>query len=388
VRLTRRGVAVLGVAVLLAASGLWGRYPLPAVLGAAAVGVVLAALLFTARPPEVRVSRSVHPDLVERGRPAVARLRIRNTGARHLTDLLATDAVGPDTRVVRVADLAPDTEATGSYDLPTGARGRLTVGPLTLERMDPFGLARRRVTAGEVATVRVHPRQWPAHPPGRARRRGAHEEGTVDDARRGAADLRDVREYVPGDEVRHLHWKATARTGRLMVRDLADPRRRRLTVLLDTRARVLSATAFDEAVDVAASLLRGAARAGHPARVVTATGREVAVDGPYAVRPMLDALSELDPDDASPDAALPAPVGAGGDLVVLTAGAGALTEAARLRRRFPGMVLIAIGPSGPSGPASPAGSSGLSGSDTVGGVPVLRAVDAEQAVHRWNEANR
>jgi uncharacterized protein (DUF58 family) len=367
VRLTRRGITVLAVAALLSVSGWWGRYPLPVALGAAALGVVLAALLTTSRPPTVSTGRSIHPDLVERGRPARARLRVRNTGARRLVGLLATDALGRDARVLPLGDLAPDAETTRDYDLPTGSRGRLTVGPLVIERTDPFGLARSRVTSADRATVRVHPRQWPAQPPAGGRRRMVHEEGTVDETRRGSADLRDVREYVPGDEVRHLHWKATARTGRLMVRDLSDPRRSRLTVLVDTRAGILTAADFDEAVDVAASLLSASARAGHPGRLITSAGREVAVDGPYAIRPMLDALSELRQDRSTADPALvPAQARrAGGDLVVITAGP---------HPGLPGAMLMLVGPA--------------SGSDEATSRRVIRAADAEQAVRRWNEANR
>jgi uncharacterized protein (DUF58 family) len=364
VRPTRRGAALLAAAVLLIAAGAWLRFPVAVALGAAAAAAVLAALLVTARPPRVRVHRTIRPELVERGRPAVARLRI-GTGARRLAGLRAVEPVGPDTRALPLPDLASGAEVVREYDVPTATRGRLIVGPLVVDRSDPLGLARHRVVAGDAGTVQVHPRQWPARPPS-GRRRAAHEDGTADAARRGGAELWDVREYLPGDEVRHLHWKATARAGRLMVRDLSDPRRSRLTVLLDTRPRALTAAQFDEAVDVAASLLAGAARAGHPARLVTAAGREVAVDDAYAIRPMLDALSELRQEGS---AMLPAG-SAGGDLVVVTGDA-----ADGWRLRAPGAVLIVLG-----GPETAPGE--------VAGVRVIRAPDAERALRLWNGAHR
>ena len=57
----------------------------------------------------------------------------------------------------------------------------------------------------------------------------------------GAMDLRALRPYVPGDELRHLHWKATARTGQLMVREYVDPAQPWCVVVLDTRRDVLDA---------------------------------------------------------------------------------------------------------------------------------------------------
>ena len=80
-------------------------------------------------------------------------------------------------------------------------------------------------------------------------------------------DLRALRPYVPGDELRHLHWKATARTGQLIVREYVDPAQPWCVVVLDTRRDVLDADAFEAAVEIVASVLWAAAEQDRPVRL-------------------------------------------------------------------------------------------------------------------------
>jgi uncharacterized protein (DUF58 family) len=333
VRPTRRGVAVLAGAAVLVASGWWLRYPLLTALGAAGLATVAAALLVARRAPRVEVTRAIRPDRVERGGPAVATLSVRPEG----TPVTIWDAVAGQVNVVRTAD-------TAEYPLPTGVRGRFPVGRLQVGLEDPLGLARGRHRTGGTTTLTVHPRQRPARAYGGHSRTAAPGPAT-DDGWQGADEQRGVREYEPGDEVRRLHWKATAHTGRLMVRELADLRQARLTVLLDTRTGALSEADFEEAVDVAASLLGAAARAGLRARLFTAGGREV----PDHV---LEALIDVRQDDARTLAA-----DGGGRLVLIT---GESAAPARLGRTFSSVVVLSLG----------------------------HGVGAEQALRRWNEAYR
>ncbi|MEE6258198.1 DUF58 domain-containing protein [Plantactinospora sonchi] len=404
-RLTGRGRAVLVLGVLALAVGFWGGYPFLRALGGALVGAVLAAVLLTARGLTVTVRRSVYPDRVERGRPAVATLRVGNPGVRRQAGFLATDPVAGTSRGVRVRSLPPGGEAVHHYELPTGTRGPLTVGPLTLHRVDPFGLSRTGAGVGETALLRVHPRQLPARPLAGGHRRHHHEGVRTDNTLRGSVDLQDVREYVPGDEVRHLHWKATARTGRLMVRDLADPAQPRLTVLLDDRAGGLTAADFEEAVDVTASLLGAAARAGHHTRLLTSTGRDLATPGGAgAVRQLLDELCELrqGPDASADGDVLPVAAGSrgGGALVVVTSAGTGLGPLARLRYRHPTIVVVGLAgadtvPDPLAGPAVPAADPAATPADpaagramTSPGLRMLVAADASDAVRRWNEMVR
>ena len=372
-RLTGRGTAVLVGGAVTLAVGLWGGYPFLRALGAIGLGAVLAAVLVTVRGLAVTVRREVYPDRVERGRPAVATLRVRNPGIRRTGEFLALDPAGAVHRAVRVRALLPNVEAVYHYELPTDVRGRLRVGPLTLHRVDPLGLARNRLAIGDTATLWVHPRQLPARPPAGGHPRHHHEGVRTDATLRGSVELRDVREYVPGDEVRHLHWKATARTGRLMVRDLIDPVRPRCTLLLDNRADAFDADRFEEAVELAAALLGAAARAGQHTRLVTPSGVDLAVPaGVPAVRRLLDELCLLGRDGARDAALVPAAFAAsGGALLVLVAGTGDLAALAGLRHRYATVTVFVLGDAAP--PVEP-----------VPGARVLVAPNAEAAVRRWN----
>jgi uncharacterized protein (DUF58 family) len=370
-RFTRRGVAVLAGAVVLFAVGQWAGYPLFLALAGFCAGSVLAAVVLTARRPRVRVTREVYPERVERGGPAFAKLRVRSTASRRQAAFTAGDRVGTGFHAVTVPALLPHKETEQLYDLPTDRRGRHQVGPLTLDRADPLGLGRARVTTGDTATLWVHPRVHPVRALAGGHPRHHHEGRASDDALRGSFDLREVREYAFGDEVRHLHWKATARTGQLMVREYSDPDQPRFTALLDTR---FTDELFEEAVDVAASLVAAAAGADHRCRLVTSCGLDVATaGGASAVRRLLDELSVLAPERDSGRSLVPGPLSraGGGGLAVVTAGMSAadLASLTALRPRYSRLVVVVLG--GGAVPALP-------------GARIVPAADAAEAARKWN----
>jgi uncharacterized protein (DUF58 family) len=379
-RLTRRGWAVLAGAVVVYAAGAWAGFPVLRALAGAGLGAVLAALVVTARRPRVTVTREVYPDRVQRGRPAFARLRVHNAGTRGHGGFVAGDRIDGGFHAVSVRPLAPGAEAVYHYELPTTRRGRFSVGPLTLERVDPLGLGRSRLTTGDTATLWVHPRLYPVRALVSGHPRHHHEGRTSDESLHGSLDLRDVREYVPGDEVRHLHWKAIARTGRLMVRDYVDPNQPRFTTLLDTRADLVPAEVLEEAVDLTASLMNAAASAGYWCRLVTTSGTDMRMrGGPQAVRQVLDELCELvaAPGGALVPRELTRGADRGGSLVVVLANARQedLTAVAALRPRYASTVLITMAGGTPTGVAV-----------RVPGARVIKAPNAKGGTRRWNVA--
>jgi uncharacterized protein (DUF58 family) len=334
------------------------------------------------RRPRVVVNREIYPDRVQRGRPTFARLRVHNASTRRQSGFTAGDRAGPGFHAITVRTLPPGADAVYHYELPTDRRGRHQVGPLILERVDPLGLGRTRLATGDTTTLWVHPRVHPVRALLGSHSRHHHEGRTGDASLRGSLDLRDVREYVVGDEVRHLHWKATAHTGRLMVRDYVDPDQPRFTVLLDTRPA--AGPIFEHAVELAASLVAASAMAGHRCRLVTPCGVDLRTrGGPLAVRQLLDALCELGPAKAQSGPLVPVALSRSGDrggcLAVIIAGttagaAGAATHAdlaalTSLRQHYCPAVVTVIG----------GGSCAR-----VPGALVVHASDAVDAVHRWN----
>ena len=82
-----------------------------------------------------------------------------------------------------------------------------------------------------------------------------------------------LRDYVPGDDRRNVHWRSTARTGRLMVRQFEETRRAHLLVILDLdEAAYETDEELETAISCAASLIVATMREGREVSLVTQTG--------------------------------------------------------------------------------------------------------------------
>ena len=110
-------------------------------------------------------------------------------------------------------------------------RGLHYLGPVVAESSAPFGLFRRRVRLTDPHPVLVYPQIYPLH-------RLALAEGlsgTASGAQRSrtGADHVGSRQYLPGDPLRLIHWRNTAKISRLMVKELEDSVDRTLHLLFD-----------------------------------------------------------------------------------------------------------------------------------------------------------
>ncbi|HEX6358165.1 DUF58 domain-containing protein [Actinophytocola sp.] len=368
--MTARGVTTLVAAVVLVVLGLVAGYPVLVTLGAVAVGAVVAALGVAGRRPRVEVVRELFPDRVERGGRAGITLRVHNPGSRRQAGFTAVDRVGQDRVTVAVRALAAGSEQSYLNELPTGRRGRHEVGPLSLRRVDALGLGRSELLIGETATFWVYPRTHPVRAVAGGLPLHHHDGEATESSPRGSLDIREVRAYLPGDEVRHLHWKATARTGQLMIRDYADPHQPRFTVLLDNRTP--PAAEFEEAVELTASLVVAAAGADHRCQLVTPSGVDVTTNsGSDAVPRYLEELCVVARAEEADLPLVPAALArtGGGTLVVVSATISPDDGAAlvAIRPRYADVVVVALGGAAPQVP----------------GVRVLRALDAVDAIQQW-----
>jgi uncharacterized protein (DUF58 family) len=96
----------------------------------------------------------------------------------------------------------------------------------------------------------------------------------------GGTELREIRELVPGDAFKTIAWKASAKAGKLMVREVESEVQETLYVALDIsgtmRGGALGDRKLDHAIELAASLLRSALERGDQAGLITVDGRVVA----------------------------------------------------------------------------------------------------------------
>ncbi|MGB7979263.1 MAG: DUF58 domain-containing protein, partial [Candidatus Nanopelagicales bacterium] len=143
------------------------------------------------------------------------------------------------------------------YQVRVGARGMHLLGPMRIHVVDPFGMVHRVISTGPRDEVIVHPTVVELDPVllgGVSVGSGSAHIG----ARGATTDDVIPREYRPGDEVRRIDWKASARTGGLMVRSEENPWRASVTLVLDLRIGehrgVEPRSSVDAALSMAASI--------------------------------------------------------------------------------------------------------------------------------------
>ncbi|MGV9354559.1 DUF58 domain-containing protein [Streptomyces misionensis] len=351
---TGRGTAV-GGAVLTAAGYALG-YPEAAALGVACLLAVASAVVWTLPRPELAAERRITPRKVGRGEPADGIVTLTNTGSRTRRGLRATDVCGDRPLGIDIPVLRPGEVHEARYALPTARRGVIPVGPLRLLRIDPLGLARRARDYGSSDTLVVRPRVrlLPVLPSGKAHHIEGPASDTADD---GSLTFHALREYVLGDDLRRVHWRSTARTGTLMVRQMVDVSLPHTTVVLDTRAGAYpSEDDFELAVDSTASIVHAAACSHFPVHLVGDTGPLLLTDGSGDdAESLLDLLALVGRSDRRSIAAAFDDLEhhrGGGSLVVVT-GTGdddGLTAISRVRRRFDRMTVLRVGGTPPAPP--------------------------------------
>jgi uncharacterized protein (DUF58 family) len=205
---------------------------------AAAIPVVAGLVVHRA---QVRIAnrRSAEPAHAYAGEAVTVHLVISNRSVLRTGTLMLEDQL-PDRLVGRarfVLDpLGSHESRTVSYRLPGLGRGHYRVGPLRIRLSDPFRLidiTRSFTTTSEFLVAPVID-QLPAVEPPRSdelgESSGSHSIGTH------GADDQSTREYRIGDDLRKIHWRSSARTGALMVRQEERPWRGQSTVLLDMRS--------------------------------------------------------------------------------------------------------------------------------------------------------
>ena len=232
-----------------------------------------------------------------------ADVHVRNTGAHTVLPGRLDLPVGAGLIEIGVPLLRGGHEVTRHLEIPAVRRGVIRIGPPTAVRSDPVGILRRERRWDARRELFVHPRTVPVPAVSGGLIRdleGSPVQRLVD------ADMsfHAIREYLPGDAQRQIHWKSTAKTGRLMVRQFEQTLRSRLAVVLSLdEDDFASEEEFELAVGCAASLSVQAVRDGREVEVVTGTdipraerGRTRAIEvlRAPAPRPLLDGFSRIE----------------------------------------------------------------------------------------------
>lgn len=300
--LTRQGVvaAVAGIAALVVGR-VFGVIELFVIGAAFLVSVVVGVLFVALRTPRLSGVRWIHPQVLVAGDIGRVDLQLHHDGAVRSTRFVLLEQVArgkttPRTALLQVEPMGARTDASAGYRLPTSQRGVILLGPLAAEVRDPLGVARRTRGVAGIDRVTVAPRAHllpmptlGAGPLGRQLLASAR--------RLGPGEFHALREYAVGDEPRSIHWKASARSEDLFVKEYAVEGLRRLLVVFDADpASYLDPASFERGITAAASLVKSGDAAGLTTRFVSGGG--IDLRGPDVAESTLKLLAEITPTTA------------------------------------------------------------------------------------------
>lgn len=188
------------------------------------------------------------------GERAVGALTLNNPSSRAMLPSEVVLPVGAGRGVFAVPKLAAGAEHEELFAIPTTARGVLSVGPVSVRRGDPLGMFERTNDRRQALDLYVHPRTTNLDGLSLGHLRDL--EGLpVKQLERDDVSFHALRDYQPGDDLRHVHWKSTARTGQMMVRQYEQTRRSHFVVALSTHPdEYATFDEFELAVSVAGSV--------------------------------------------------------------------------------------------------------------------------------------
>lgn len=262
--LTSRGQSFLTLGGITALAGVVLGYPDVTRVGLLlAVLPLLAMLWLRRRKPAIRVVRDVRPGRLTPDERGEVEVHFGNVGPVRTPMYLAEEqfdyAMGDRPRFL-LPRMDPGEQRRLRYTVRSRHRGSYQLGPITLRLRDPFGLTHMAMHLTRTTEVLVVPRIFHLGSRGlRGQGRGTEGELPQMVALHGEDDV-SIRTYRDGDELRRVHWPATAHRGELMVRQEDRPARRRAVLLLDSRLTAHPGNGYHPSYEWAVSALASVAR--------------------------------------------------------------------------------------------------------------------------------
>lgn len=298
-RPTRRGVVVLAVAV--------GATVVGAQFGQRGLAAIAAPLFVAVLGAAVQVRLTGAPD-IERssarrgfvGDTHAITLSVGGSGIARLTDERPEDVGGP-------ATVTSGLPTAVEFELTYDRRGEHRLGPVDVTLTDALGLVVATTTVDATDEVLVYPPVYDLGDPETFLRAF-----TADTEERQTFDR--LREYAPGDSLRDIHWKSSAKRDELLVAEY-DERANDRTLLVATRATGGHADAMATA---AASVAVGALRSGFAVELATPDGTVTRGYGDAQRTRLLEALARTGSGESDRQEEADVVVSAAGDGVTVT----------------------------------------------------------------------
>ena len=285
----------------LVALGWDAGWPELTAMGAAAIALVVLVVVVAGRAPRVQVALDQAALRVVRGQQATVRMTL-HLPRRWRWRWLRVVEGSPSAPVATSPLQKPKSGGEIRLRLPvdTSTRGERPIGPYSVVHGDPWSIVRRVATRAEGGVLTVHPRTVSV-------RRSALptlQQGDSDFASRRMGDEHffALRDYVLGDEPRTVHWRSSAKAGKLVVKQQVAPAPNNTMIVLDTDASAYGSDdqfgsgwigeRFESAVEVAASLAIAQADRVEQVHVVTTSrGAPVTSAVAGATEAFLDAFA-------------------------------------------------------------------------------------------------
>jgi len=237
---------------------------------------LLAVRLFG---PKLKCQRTATPDLVSALDPVRVELKFVPLKWRPWTlpvvgtDNITTHSPNGGEESFQVAFVSNSGNVV--YDFRPTKRGIVNFSSLTLRCQDPFALAYRKWTVTDSTEILVLPSLEDVLPPKVALESEAWREDCRS-AWQGNAygDFHSLREYQPGDDLRRVHWRSSARLGQLVIRQSETQWQVGLSVVLDNRWGAASLDEFERMVGACASIIGACHRNSLPVRLYLLASEE------------------------------------------------------------------------------------------------------------------
>jgi uncharacterized protein (DUF58 family) len=186
------------------------------------LGMVLSLIIVSGLLSEQSLRKIIvewrWPARVFAQQPVPVEMRITN-GKRLLPSFsFRVDDGNRDTRSLYISRLSAGETTSSPRTTRFENRGLRTPPPIVLRTTFPFGFFHKSLLRPQTQSILVYPRILPVPPGIRTARSYAGQDLEI--RRRGVgADLHNLREYTPGDDARGIHWKASARESKLLLKE-------------------------------------------------------------------------------------------------------------------------------------------------------------------------
>ncbi|HVF11580.1 MAG TPA: DUF58 domain-containing protein [Actinomycetota bacterium] len=269
-RPTRKAFSISLGALILFGAGANSQAGWLYVIAAGFVGVVMAGMVLPSLSLRNLTAQRVAQPAAMVGEPTEVTMLLRNTSRSKKGPFSGQDAFLGSVTSFIVNRLPARATVPITYSIVPDRRGIYEGAPVTVWSGAPFGIARARRSIAAGGTLIVHPKWIPISSFPLLESASTPNEAIHERPKRGAGmDFYGLREYRSGDSLRRIHWRASARGGKLQVREYEEQIASRLTLIVDAGEKVGSEpiTTFEDSISCAVSLVFYALDTGHPVQI-------------------------------------------------------------------------------------------------------------------------